>query len=306
MPIPLNEAGQGVTAGPDRARAWLRGNRAALILTIDIDAESCMLAEGRRYAGHPSLMSHQAFGPLVGVPRLLDMLRELDTRATFFVPGFTAERYPELIRRIDAEGHEVGHHSHSHRAPQGLSEAEERADFEKALQVLDGLGIRAQGHRSALWAAKWTTAALVAEFGLRYESNQMDDDQPYLLDTGKGTIAEVPPHWSWDDFPHYAYLWEPDVGKTVVPPSTAVQVWREELDALRDYGGALTLNAHPFLSGRASRVAALRSLIQHAYNLGDVAVLTAGEAAARIFADPDATRRKHEPIHVDPAVYPHY
>jgi peptidoglycan/xylan/chitin deacetylase (PgdA/CDA1 family) len=306
MPIAPNAADEGVNDGEDRAHTWLRGKRAALILTFDIDAESCMLAEGRRYADHPSLMSHQAFGPLVGVPRLLDMLRDLDTRATFFVPGFTAERYPELIRRIDAEGHEVGHHSHTHRAPQGLSDAEERADFEKALEVLDGLGIRARGHRSALWATKWTTAALVAEHGLRYESNQMDDDRPYLLDTHKGTIAEVPPHWSWDDFPQYAYLWEPDVGKTVVPPSTAVQVWREELDALRDYGGALTLNAHPFLSGRASRVAALRSLIQHAYGLGDVAVLTAGEAADRILADPGAARRKHEPIHVDPSVYPHY
>ena len=59
---------------PATGRHWLRGHRAALILTFDIDAESCMLAEGRRYAAHPSVMSHQAFGPLVGVPRILDML----------------------------------------------------------------------------------------------------------------------------------------------------------------------------------------------------------------------------------------
>jgi peptidoglycan-N-acetylglucosamine deacetylase len=141
---------------------------------------------------------------------------------------------------------------------------------------------------------------------LRYESNQMDDDRPYLLETDFGTIAEIPPHWSWDDFPQYAYLWEPDVGKTVVPPSTAVKVWTEELGALRDYGGALVLNAHPFLSGRASRVAAIRALIEQARAWGDVDVLTAGEAAERIFSDPHATQRKHEPVRIDPSIYPHY
>ena len=89
---------------PATGRDWLRGHRAALILTFDIDAESCMLAEGCRYAAHPNVMSHQAFGPLVGVPRILDMLGAQQVRATFFVPGVTAGRYPELIRRIDARG----------------------------------------------------------------------------------------------------------------------------------------------------------------------------------------------------------
>lgn len=293
-------------AAPGVERNWLRGRRAALILSFDIDAESCILAEGRRYADHPNIMSHQAFGPLVGVPRILDMLRAEEVRATFFVPGVTAERYPELIRRIDDEGHEIGHHSHSHRPPQLLSEDEERRDFEQGLDALDRLGVRPRGHRSALWSTKWTTAALVADYGLQYESNQMDDDRPYLLETDRGTIAEIPPHWSWDDFPQYAYMWEPNVGHTVVPPSTAVKVWTEELDALRDHAGALVLNAHPFLSGRASRVAAIRSLITQAREWGDVALLTAGEAAERILDDPAAIRRKHEPLRVDETLYPHF
>jgi len=133
---------------PATGRHWLRGHRAALILTFDIDAESCMLAEGRRYAAHPNVMSHQAFGPLVGVPRILNMLKTEQVRATFFVPGVTACRYPELIRRIDAQGHEIGHHSYSHRPPQLLTEEEERRDFEQGLDALDQLGIRPRGHRS--------------------------------------------------------------------------------------------------------------------------------------------------------------
>ncbi len=208
------------------------------------------------------------------------------------------------MRQIVDAGHEVGHHSHSHRSPQHLSVEEERADFERALEALDRLGVRPQGHRSALWAAKWSTASLVAEFGLTYESNLMDDDKPYILETDSGDIVEVPPHWSWDDFPQYAYMWEPDVGRNVAPPSTALKVWSEELDAMREYGSVLVLNAHPFLSGRASRVRALRSLVEQARFWGDVDVLTAGELAARVAVDPQPTRRKHERFNPDPAIYP--
>ena len=82
---------------PATGRHWLRGHRAALILTFDIDAESCMLAEGRRYAAHPNVMSHQAFGPLVGVPRILDMLKTEQVRATFFVLAFVYQAYGALL-----------------------------------------------------------------------------------------------------------------------------------------------------------------------------------------------------------------
>lgn len=44
-------------------------------------------------------MSHQAYGPLVGVPRLLDLLDRHGVRATFFVPGYTAHRHPGMAQR---------------------------------------------------------------------------------------------------------------------------------------------------------------------------------------------------------------
>jgi peptidoglycan/xylan/chitin deacetylase (PgdA/CDA1 family) len=265
-----------------------------------------MLAEGRRYADQPGLMSHQAFGPMVGVPRILEILRQEDVRATFFVPGVTAERYPDVVRRVLAEGHEVGHHSHSHRPALELTELEQREDFERGMEALARAGARPVGHRSALWAATWETASIALEFGMEYESNFMDNDRPYVLETSRGPIVEVPPHWSWDDFPQYAYLWDPDVGKNVAPPSHAVRVWVEELEAMRDWGAALVLNAHPFLSGRASRVAAIRHLIRCAKEWGDVAVLTAAELARRAAADPAVQRRRHERLTLDPTVYPHH
>ena len=181
-------------AGGPRARmtGWLNGKAALAVLSFDVDAESPILAAGRRYADHAMAMTHQAFGPLVGVPRLLALLAEYELPATFFVPGLTAERYPETVRRIAEAGHEIGHHSYSHRSPVDLSESEERADFERALAALGKLGVDPSGHRAALWEASWRTPALVAEYGMSYDSSLMDSDRPYRLGTDGGTVIELP------------------------------------------------------------------------------------------------------------------
>ena len=100
------------------------GESAALaVLSFDVDAESPILAQGRRYADHAMVMTHQAYGPQVGVPRLLALLDDFGIKTTFFVPGLTADRYPHTVERIVEAGHEVGHHSYSHISPVDLGEA---------------------------------------------------------------------------------------------------------------------------------------------------------------------------------------
>jgi peptidoglycan/xylan/chitin deacetylase (PgdA/CDA1 family) len=54
----------------------------------------------------------------VNTPAVLDRLRALGVRATFFVLGSRAEAYPELVARIVAEGHALGHHSFAHAPPE--------------------------------------------------------------------------------------------------------------------------------------------------------------------------------------------
>jgi peptidoglycan/xylan/chitin deacetylase (PgdA/CDA1 family) len=284
--------------------SWLGGSAALAVLSFDVDAESPILAHGRRYADHAMVMTHQAYGPLVGVPRLLALLDDFQIEATFFVPGLTADRYPDTVEAIAAAGHEIGHHSYSHRSPVDLGEAGEREDFERALAALERVGVQPRGHRAALWEASWRTPALVAEYGLEYDSTLMDDDKPYLLETPKGTIAELPPHWSLDDWEQYAYLPRPPVGENIESPAKVLDLWCSELDAMRRHGCLFMLTNHPFLSGRPGRVETLRRLIEHALERGDVAFATAAEVAARVRADAEATRRTLRPVEVDAAIYP--
>jgi peptidoglycan-N-acetylglucosamine deacetylase len=284
--------------------SWLGGSAALAVLSFDVDAESAILAQGRRYADHAMVMTHQAYGPLVGVPRLLELLDDYDLRGTFFVPGLTADRYPQTVEQIAAAGHEIGHHSYSHLSPVDLGEAGERADFERALEALDRRGVRPNGHRSALWEASWRTPALVAEYGLAYDSTLMDDDKPYLLETPSGTIAELPPHWSLDDWEQYAYLPRPAIGTNIEAPAKVLDMWTNELDAMCRHGCLFMLTNHPFLSGRPGRVETLRKLVEHGLSRGDVEFVTAGEVAARVREDPEATTRTLRPVAVDAEIYP--
>ena len=94
---------------------------------------------------------------------------------------------------------------------------------------------------------------------MRYDSTLMDADFPYLLDTGAGEIAELPPHWSLDDWEQYGFLPRPHIGGIITSPLTVAEMWIHELDAMRrhgslDRGGAGTRRCtvlHLFTGGRS-------------------------------------------------------
>jgi peptidoglycan-N-acetylglucosamine deacetylase len=274
------------------------------LLTFDVDAESPILVEGRRYADNAGVMSHQAYGPLVGVPRILDLLQEHQLPATFFVPGLTAERYPDTVEQILAAGHEIGHHSYAHFSPFDQDEAAERADFERALEALARFRVEPKGFRCPSWEPAWRTPALVAEYGLEYDSSLMDADSPYLLQTDAGDIVELPVHWSLDDWEQYAYLPRPPFKSPIEGPQKVLDLWISELDAMRRYGCIFVLTCHPFLSGRPHRVEVLRALIEHALETKDVEFVNGSEAARRARADDGLPRRRLEPVVVDENIYP--
>lgn len=276
---------------------WLRGKASAVSLTFDVDVESATVAGGRRDADH-------AYGPLAGVRRILVLLADLSLTATFFVTAPTAERHPGLIGRIAEEGHEVGHHSCGHRRPAEPSENEVRADLERALAAFERIGVWPLGHRTTLWTATWLSQALVAEYGLLYDSTLMDDDRPYVLETGKGEVVELPPHRSLDDWAQYAFLPESRLGVVIESPKRVLSLWKSELDTARRYGSLFMLTSNPSLSGRPDRMENLRRLIEYALDLGDVEILDAGEIARRALADASIPRRELRRDKADPAAYP--
>lgn len=74
-------------------------------------------------------------------PRLLDMLRKRNIRATFYVIGGNVDRYPHIVRRIVAEGHEIGNHTYTHRKLTSLSDSEVRKEMRRTEDAI----VRAAG-----------------------------------------------------------------------------------------------------------------------------------------------------------------
>jgi len=64
-------------------------------------------------------------------PRLLDMLRARNIKATFYVIGRSVDQYPQVVRRTVAEGHEIGNHTHTHRLLSKLSDVEVRSELSR-------------------------------------------------------------------------------------------------------------------------------------------------------------------------------
>lgn len=64
--------------------------------------------------------------------RLLELFSHHDAKATFFVLGWVAERFPELVRRIHEAGHELGSHSYWHRLIYQLDRGEFREDLARS------------------------------------------------------------------------------------------------------------------------------------------------------------------------------
>ena len=276
---------------------WPDGLRGALSLSFDVDAESGILFQDPSAASRMSVMSHQAYGPLVGVPRLLGLLDRLQVPATFFVPGYTAHRWPTVVRDIVAAGHEVGHHGYLHETLTGFTREREVEVLDRGLAALaDVAGVRPLGFRGPMGEINARTPRLLAERGFLYDSSLMDSDWPYELDTPAGPVVEIPWHWAQDDWEQYCYL--PGLSGSGLMESTekTERMWRTEMRALVDVGGCYTLIAHPFLTGRPARAAVVERLVTAAQRDGDVWIAGMAEIATHIRSLGLVPRRHDQPV----------
>ena len=280
--------------------SWPGDHTAAEAFTFDVDAESAMLWGSPQTARRMGVMSHQAYGPLVGVPRLLALLERHGVRSTFFVHGYTAHRYPGVVRDIVAAGHEVAHHGYLHEQPSAMNAAQEVEALDRGLAALEEVaGVRPVGYRAPMWDLSWRTPALLDERGFLYDSTLMDADVPYELAVTPGSttsVVEIPIQWALDDWEQFCYL--PDVSGSglIESPAKAREMWQAEYDALVHERACWVLTNHPFLIGRPSRAAQLELLVEHVVADPASWVATLGEIATHVRSLALAPRSIEPPV----------
>src|SRR3954452_18345974 len=115
-----------------------------LSLTFDNLGEAAELEMGA--LGDDAALGRHATA-LEVAPRLLGQLDERGIAATFFVEGLNAEVYPDLLREIDARGHEIAYHAWRHEQWAELTAAEQAANLDRGIAAFQRLGLKIAGLR---------------------------------------------------------------------------------------------------------------------------------------------------------------
>jgi peptidoglycan/xylan/chitin deacetylase (PgdA/CDA1 family) len=264
---------------PEQQVRWPGGATCAVMLTFDFDAETVFLSRDPSVSERPGILSQGRYGARAGVPRILDLLDEQGIRATFFIPGWVVERYPDEARGIRDAGHEIGHHGYLHERAVPSDPDGERQGFARGLEALHQvLGVQPLGYRAPGWDLTPITLDLVRGAGMLYSSNLMDDAYPYLHRHSDGDVVELPVQWLLDDAPFF--MFNPHVVPRPMSPSPLVfEGWRQELLGTRELGGLFNLTMHPQVIGHPGRLRLLRGLIEQIKQLDGVWLSTAAEVA---------------------------
>ena len=250
------------------------GKKVAVCLGFDFDAQA--IWDGSFNLLSPAYMSRGEFGAEVGAPRILDLLKKYDLKATWFIPGHTADTFPEICRRVIAEGHEVGCHGYIHSNPTNQTLEYEKHVMEISLAALERLGApKPVTYRSPYWDFSPNTMKILEKNGFLYDSSLMGNDfHPYLVRPvenhsesanifGKeSSVIELPVSWYLDDWPQTEYLTGGQEGQR--PAGDIYDRWATLFDyAATLEGSCYVLTMHPQTTGRAHMITMLERLIKH-------------------------------------------
>ena len=137
---------------------------------------------------------------------LLDTLDASGVRATFFVLGWIAEQYPELVAAVRSAGHDIGSHGHDHLRAYDLTPEAFARDVRRSVSALNAAGVPSvTAFRAPEWSINdrslWALETLAAEgFGIdasmapvRIVGSPSFPRHPHVRQTASGNITEVPP-----------------------------------------------------------------------------------------------------------------
>lgn len=265
---------------------WPNGNRCAVMISFDVDGPANWINRDKRVWNLPKTFSLGEYGPLRGVPRLLDLLDKYNVPATFFVPGWIAENYPKSFQEIDKANHEIGHHGYLHELFFDKSYEEQKTIIERSQAIFRELiGKEAKGFRTPSGDYSSVTLKLLQEYGFLYSSSMRGDDRPYhiFIDGKKTNLIEIPAKWELDDFPQFGYNFFPPMPKgqdRIVSHQSVLENFIIEFEGYYRFGLCYVLMLHPQVIGKPGRVMMLEKLIQHIKrNYQDVWFATGSEIA---------------------------
>ncbi|WP_182418204.1 polysaccharide deacetylase [Bartonella sp. HY038] len=272
---------------------------------IDVDAVAGWLGS---YGGEdsPDDISRGLFAGEVGSMRLLKLFEKYNIKTTWFIPGHSAETFPEQMKAVANAGHEIGLHGYSHENPIAMTAQQEEAILDKTIEILTNLsGKRPTGYVAPWWEFSNITNELLLKKGIKYDHSLMHDDYtPYYVRVGDSwtkidysqhpdswmkplirgeetDLIEIPANWYLDDLPPMMFIKKSPNSHGFVNPRDIEQMWKDQFDWVyreMDYA-VFPITIHPDVSGRAQVLLMLERLIEHFKQHEGVKFVTMNEIA---------------------------
>ena len=223
--------------------------------------DSPFRAPGHMQTAYPDYRHYTArdYGNRVGAWRFLDAFKAAGVRVSFATNAAVAERYPELIAAILADGHEIVAHSTDMNGTidSSLPEADERVLIASALARLEAAsGVKPTGWLSIARSQSWRTLDLLKEHGLTWCADWVNDELPYRFTNG---LIDLPLNHELSD------------RQIIAVQQQSADSWAQSMADAFDWlareaaesGGGRTLPIHltPYIMGLPYRIGAVEALL---------------------------------------------
>ena len=273
---------------------WPNGARLALIVTINLEYWDLLKdTDSPYYAGGPPVIpdpmpgnvpdfpnySWREYGQRVGVWRMIDTFDQVGVPASCTMNAKMGIERRAVIDAVNERNWELVAHNYE----QGdlmtnyhFDPAAEKDLIQKALQVYeDVVGRPARGWLSSSLRSTTQTADILAELGLSFICDYMNDDQPYMISTPNGNIVCTPYSVEINDFTFFH--------RRGMSTSAVLELLKEQFDQLylegEKRGRLMNIGLHPHVAGHPYRIRALREFLQYAKGFDGVWWATREEIA---------------------------
>jgi peptidoglycan/xylan/chitin deacetylase (PgdA/CDA1 family) len=238
----------------------------------------------------PSDIQRGVFASEVGNIRLLNLFKKYKLKTSFFIPGHSIESFPDQVKRIVDEGHEIGAHGYLHENPVAMTPSQEEDVLAHCVDIIERLsGKKPRGYVAPWWEMSSSTAALLLKYGFKYDHSQgYRDFQPFyarvgdkwnVIDYSKTArewmkpmvhgkevdLVEIGANWYVDDLPPMMFMKKAPNSHGFVNPRDIEELWRDQFDWVyknMDYA-VFAFTIHPDVSGRPQVLLMLERLIKY-------------------------------------------
>jgi peptidoglycan/xylan/chitin deacetylase (PgdA/CDA1 family) len=237
-------------------------------------------------------LSHANYGGAVGIWRLMEIFDRNQIKATIGANGLAVEKWPETIKALHKEGHEIASHGTTNDIHMtDLSPEQQREEIRACTKIIKQcIGVRPIG-----WAGQGNlhtkeTLGLLVENGYRWFGDTFDDDVPYVVKVKGKKIAVIPKLNYANDW----RAWSDGLGNA----TTFFEGFKTSFDfmyqeALRGRAGAMDVIIHAELGGRPNIAVGFEQMIRYVKQHQDQVWITRRKEVADYMLSP-ASKMKAE------------